>query len=86
MTDADVDVAQTWTVTVAAADDPPEPHTEAMWADHPTFSAVFDSVQDDYVELTVSRSNDHPRAPAFGEYIATTTDAMLSKPEWSLDD
>lgn len=82
----DVAPGQTWICTVANKDDPPEPHTESMWADYPQFRAVVDSVQDDYVELTVSGSDDHPRSPDFGADVVETTTGLNDKTEWRLNE
>jgi len=78
-----IERGQTWQLNEAERTDPPaEPHSVAMWADYPRFSAVVDSVQGDYVELTVTMSNDHPRSPTFGDTLAKSAERLTEQPEW----
>ena len=62
----------------------PDPHTEAMWADYPRFSAVVDHVDGDYVEATVTRSNDHPRAPDHGCSLAKCKQELSESDRWAV--
>jgi len=64
--------------------DVPEPHTDAMWADYPRFHMVVDSVDGDYVEATVTRSNDHPRAPEHGSTLAKSIAVLEGESRWEV--
>jgi|AntDeeMinimDraft_5_1070356.scaffolds.fasta_scaffold07447_7 hypothetical protein len=81
-----VERGQTWACNEADAEDGtvPEPHDVPLWEPQPRFRAVVDHVDGSYVELTATSGNDHPRTPAFGASIATTTTALRDKPRWSL--
>jgi len=63
----------------ANPEDVPEPHTDAIWADYPRFHIVVDSDDGDYVEATVTRSNDHPRAPDHGSTLAKSKRVLNTK-------
>ncbi|EMA69154.1 SNF2/RAD54 family helicase [Halorubrum aidingense JCM 13560] len=82
-----VEAGQTWRCDEARAapDDVPAPHDVPLWAPHPRFSAIVDRVQDDYVELTVTTGNSHPRTPAFGAEMVSTVETLTNDPRWSFE-
>jgi len=81
-----VEAGQTWRCDESRADpgDVPAPHDSPLWAAHPRFDVVVDRVADDYVELTVTDGNSHPRTPDFGADIVSTVETLTSDPRWSL--
>ncbi|WP_455448208.1 SNF2/RAD54 family helicase [Natrinema thermotolerans] len=81
---AKVEPAQTWRCDESRAnpDAVSDPHTDALWADHPRFTAVVDTVRDGVATLTVSHGNDHPRAPDFGAKIDLSTDKLRERDRW----
>jgi len=83
-----VEAGQTWRCDESRADpeDVPEPHDVPLWASHPRFDVVVDLVADDYVELTVTDGNSHPRTPDFGAEMVSTVATLTSDPRWSLQD
>jgi|GEM_PF-2082180 hypothetical protein len=46
---------------------------------------VVDCVEADYVELTVTRGNSHPRTPDFGAEIVSTVEMLTSGNRWTLE-
>jgi len=46
---------------------------------------VVDCVEADYVELTVTRGNSHPRTPDFGAEIVSTVEMLASGNRWTLE-
>lgn len=83
-----VEAGQTWRCDESRADldDVPEPHEVSLWEPQPRFDAVVDQVEEDYVELTVTTGNSHPRTPAFGAEMVSTVETLTSDPRWSLRD
>ena len=83
-----VECGQTWRCNEARAnpEDVPEPHDVPLWAPHPRVDVVVDSVQGDYVELTVTTGNSHPRTPTHGAELVSTVETLTSDPRWSLRD
>jgi len=83
MTDA-VEPSQKWECNEARADPGkvPDPHDVGLWESHRRFVAVVDRVEDDYVEMTVSRTNDHPDSPSFRDSVVTTTSKLLTQDRW----
>lgn len=78
--------AQTWSCNEARADAddvPPAHDTVTLWADHPQFSAVVDRVVDGVAQLTVTMSNDHPRAPDHGEIVDVHVETLQGQARWS---
>jgi len=76
---------QRWECNEARADpdDVPEPHdTVPLWEDQPRFTALVDRVQGDYVELTATTGNSHPRTPDFGAEIALSASTLRDDPRW----
>lgn len=77
----------TWECHEGRSDDP-----DHEWPDNPIgeqyvkFTAVIDTVDDDYVELTVTRSNPHTASPDPGAEIAKSAQRMQSKPKWQPND
>jgi len=63
----------------------PDGHDKAIWSDHPRFKALVDRVQGDYIEATVSSSNDHPRTPEFGSELAVSKKSVAEKDVWSVE-
>jgi len=53
-----------------------------LWEAHPRFTAVVDSVQDDYVEATVMTGNGHPRTPDFGSQLSLSADNIDEREKW----
>jgi hypothetical protein len=87
VTRADVVTAgQTWRCDESRADpdDVPAPHDVPLWAPHPRFNAVVDRVEDDYVELTVTTGNSHPRTPDFGAEMVSTVETLTRDDRWTL--
>ena len=87
VTRADVVTAgQTWRYDESRADpdDVPAPHDVPLWAPHPRFNAVVDRVEDDYVELTVTTGNSHPRTPDFGAEMVSTVETLTRDDRWTL--
>lgn len=83
-----VERGQTWRCNEARAnaEDVPESHDVPLWEPHPRFDVVVDSVQEDYVELTVTTGNSHPRTPTHGAELVSTVETLTSDPRWSLRD
>ena len=79
-----VEAGQTWRCDESRADpdDVPAPHDVPLWAPHPRFTVVVDRVEDDYVELTVTTGNSHPRTPDF----VADEDAIDRGAEWRCGD
>ena len=73
----------TWQCDESRSDEPTHD-----WPDNPIgrryvrFTAVVDSVQGDYVELTVTRSNPHVGSPKEGAELAQSKAAMNSTDKW----
>lgn len=73
----------TWECDESRADDP-----NHEWPDNPIgsqyvrFTAVIDAVDDDYVELTVTRSNPHTGSPDPGAELAKSADRMCFEAKW----
>ena len=87
VTRADVVTAgQTWRCDESRADpdDVPAPHDVPLWPAHVRFTAVVDRVEDDYVELTVTTGNSHPRTPDFGAEMVSTVETLTSGNRWTL--
>jgi len=82
-----VEAGQTWRCDESRADpdDVPAPHDVPLWAPHPRFTAVVDRVEEDYVELTVTRGNSHPRTPEFGAEMVSTVETLTSGNRWTLE-
>ena len=53
-------------------------------APHPRFTVVVDRVEDDYVELTVTRGNSHPRVPTIGGEVVSTVETLTRDDRWTL--
>ena len=88
VTRADVVTAgQTWRCDESRADpdDVPAPHDVPLWPAHVRFTAVVDRVEDDYVELTVTTGNSHPRTPDFGAEMVSTVETLTSGNRWTLE-
>ena len=83
-----VEAGQTWRCDESRADpdDVPAPHNVPLWEPQPRFDAVVDRVEDDYVELTVTTGNSHPRTPDFGAEMVSAVETLTSDPRWSLRD
>jgi len=83
-----VTAGQTWRCDESRAnpDDVPEPHDVSLWPAYPRFTSVVDDVGEDYVELTVTRSNSHPRAPDIGAEVVSTVETLTSDARWSLQE
>lgn len=81
-----VEAGQVWRCNEAQANpaDVPEPHDVPLWEPHPRFDVVVDSVQADYVELTVTTGNSHPRTPTHGSELVSTVETLTSDPRWAL--
>ena len=87
VTRADVVTAgQAWRCDESRADpdDVPAPHDVPLWAPHPRFTVVVDRVEDDYVELTVTRGNSHPRVPTIGGEVVSTVETLTRDDRWTL--
>ena len=82
-----VTAGQTWRCDESRADpdDVPAPHDVPLWAPHPRFTAIVDRVEDDYVELTVTTGNSHPRTPEFGAEMVSTVETLTSGNRWTLE-
>lgn len=80
-----VEAGQVWRCNEANADpdDVPEPHDVPLWESYPRFDVVVDRVEGDYVELTVTDGNSHPRTPDFGAEMVSTVETLTSDPRWS---
>ena len=88
VTRADVVTAgQAWRCDESRADpdDVPAPHDVPLWPAHVRFTAVVDRVEEDYVELTVTTGNSHPRTPDFGAEMVSTVETLTSGNRWTLE-
>ncbi|QCW05255.1 SNF2/RAD54 family helicase [Natrinema pallidum] len=79
-----IEPGQTWRCNEARADPDavPDPHTDALWADHPRFRATVDDVRDGVVTLVVGYGNDHPRAPDYGATIVRSAAKLRERDRW----
>ena len=81
-----VEAGQTWRCDESRADpdDVPAPHDVPLWPAHVRFTAVVDRVEEDYVELTVTRGNSHPRVPTIGGEVVSTVETLTRDDRWTL--
>jgi hypothetical protein len=81
-----VEPGQMWRCNEARADpnDVPAPHDVPLWEPHPRFTAVVDTIEVDYVELTVTTGNSHPRTPTHGAEVVSTVETLTRDDRWAL--
>ncbi len=56
-----------------------------LWGDTVRFTALVDSVQGDYIEATVTRSNRHYRSPEFGSSLALSRENLIGSDKWAIE-
>jgi len=85
VTRADVVTAgQTWRCDESRADPDDVPRPTYRCGRRVRFTAVVDRVEEDYVELTVTTGNSHPRTPDFGAEMVSTVETLTSGNRWTL--